>query len=122
MIWGSRRPRPFGWYVARTLVPRTVLFLALAAALLVGQALAVDPLAAPASVEPAALPAWTDADAVANPGCVPSSFWHTGTPAAAVVVYGPADTRGVRMAFDTAWALNHDASETNDVWVVGVCP
>jgi hypothetical protein len=122
MSWGRREPRPFGWYLARTMIPRTVVFAALAAAMLVGEALASDPLAVRVADEPAPVPSWTAADATANPSCVPSAAWQPGVPAAALVVYRVGDSRGVRMPFDTVWARNHDATAVNDVWVVGVCP
>jgi hypothetical protein len=120
MTWGPRRQRPFGWYVARTMIPRTVVFLALAAAMLVGQALGPDSVTVRAA-DPAP-PVWTLEDAVDNPACVPSADWPPGRPAAGLVVHRSAGAPGERMPFDAAWALNHDAVAGNDVWVVGVCP
>ncbi|MGO4258478.1 hypothetical protein [Marmoricola sp. RAF53] len=116
------RPRPLSSYVVRVLVPRTVLFSTVAGALLVGQVMAVDPLAAPADSEPVRVPSWTAGDAAAHPGCVASRDWPEGRPADAVVVHSFRDGVRERMDFDVAWARNHDASESDDVWVVGVCP
>ena len=84
--------------------------------------MSVDPLAArPADGSVRALPAWTAADAAANPGCVPSSAWPQGRLAAAVVGYGVADGVARRVDFGRAWELNHNARDSDDLWVVGVC-
>jgi len=67
-------------------------------------------------------PAWTPADATAYPGCVPLSAWPSGKPAPYVVVQSVREDTHHRVAFDRAWQLNHNATETDDVWVLGVCP
>jgi hypothetical protein len=103
--------RTFWSILLRTLIPRAVVFAAVAAALLVGQVMAVNPSSAPIDSQSAAVPVWTPAIQAAHPGCVPSAQWPAGKPAASE-----------RIAFDTAWSLNHDNSESNDVWVLGVCP
>ncbi len=118
----ARRPRPLSSFVVRILVPRTVLFSTVAGALLVGQVMAVDELASPADVSPAPMPTWSTADAAAHPDCVAAEDWPEGKPADAVVVHRFRDGVTVRVAFDAAWSANHDATETNDVWVLGVCP
>jgi hypothetical protein len=120
-FWGRPQPRPLSSYVARALIPRVVVFAALASAVLVGQVMAVDPLAAPVDPLPSVHHGWSVSDAVANPDCIAASAWHQGDVAGTVIVYGAGDAHGVRMRFDDAWRRNHDPSEADDVWVVGVC-
>jgi hypothetical protein len=115
-------PRSLSSYVARTLIPRTLLFGSLSAALLVGNAMAVDPLAAPADSAPDALPTWTAEVAAAHPDCVDAHSWPAGRPAEVVVGFSFADDAAEEIPFDSAWARNHNASEADDVWVLGVCP
>ena len=116
------KQRTFRSVLLRTLIPRTVGFAALAAALLVGQAMAVNPSSAPIGSLPTPAPVWTAAIQAADPGCVPSAQWPAGKPASAVIAHRFSDGSTDRIAFDTAWSLNHDATESNDVWVLGVCP
>lgn len=120
-FWGRPQQRSLSSYVARALIPRAVLFGAMACALLVGQAMSVDPLASTAGYQPAVRPTWTSADGTANPGCISARAWHAGDVAKSVVAYRSGATRSVQLPFDTAWRLNHDATEVNDVWVVGLC-
>jgi hypothetical protein len=114
--------RTFWSILLRTLIPRAVVFAAVAAALLVGQVMAVNPSSAPIDSQSAAVPVWTPAIQAAHPGCVPSAQWPAGKPAASVIAHRFSDDTTERIAFDTAWSLNHDNSESNDVWVLGVCP
>jgi hypothetical protein len=111
--------------VLRTLAPRLAVFGAGVAMLAVGQAMAVDPAAQstllPAERVAGAVPSWTPADASTYPGCVPSAAWRTGTPAGFVVVQAVRDGRHHKVAFDRAWQLNHDDTEVDDLWVIGVC-
>jgi hypothetical protein len=126
---GRRRPRTLRSFVLRAVVPRLVAFLGIAAMVGVGQAMAVSPSAeftgptpgAALQPVPQAAPAWTPADAQAFPGCRPAADWPTGTPAAYVVVHSFREDRHRRMAFDAAWRANHDETEADDVWVIGVC-
>lgn len=123
LIRRPRRRRSLGSYVARTLLPRTVIFGTLASALLVGNAMSVDRLAAPAGpATSSAPPTWTDDVAMAHPGCVDSADWPDGRPADSVVAYSFQGQESQRIAFDRAWALNHNATEADDLWVLGVCP
>ena len=122
MIARSTGRRSLGSYVARTLLPRTVIFGALSAALLVGNAMSVDPLAAPADSTATALPTWTSEVAAAHPDCVDVAAWPEGRPAETVVAYSFQGQAADEVAFDRAWALNHNASEADDLWVLGVCP
>lgn len=120
LTWG--KPRTFRALLMRALIPRTIGFAAISAALLVGQAMAVSPSSAPIESLPTVAPIWTPAIAAAHPGCVPSAQWPAGRPAAAVIAHRFSDDTTDRIAFDVAWSLNHDSSESNDVWVLGVCP
>lgn len=114
--------RTLGSYVARTLLPRTVVFGALSAALLVGNAMAVDPLAAPADSGTTALPTWSAEVAAAHPECVDASTWPEGRPAETVIAYSFQDQVADAVPFDRAWAINHNATEVDDLWVIGICP
>ncbi|MCW2854555.1 MAG: hypothetical protein JWR52_170 [Marmoricola sp.] len=116
------KQRTFGSRVLRTLIPRVVGFAAISSALLVGQAMAVTPSSAPIDSVPSVAPVWSAAIQAAHPGCVPSAQWPAGKPASAVIAHRFSDDSTDRIAFGTAWALNHDTSESNDVWVLGVCP
>lgn len=116
------QPRTLTFFLAFIVLPRTVLFGTLAGALLLGQAMAVDPLAAEVDGSPMRIPVWTAADAAAQPGCVSSADWPEGRLADSVVVHSFRDGLNERMAFDAAWRVNHNATETDDVWVVGICP
>lgn len=118
---GVPRPRALSTFLAFIVVPRIAIFATLAGALLVGQAMAVDPLAAPADDHVTELPTWTAADRAAYPDCVREGDWTPGAPAASVVVRGSNAPMGSRMPFDAAWEVNHNDLSTDDVWVVGIC-
>jgi hypothetical protein len=111
--------------VLRVVVARVVLFGAGVAMLATGQAMALEPAVqtatAPAEQVAGVAPTWTAADEAAYPGCTPSAAWPAGTPAASVVVQVLRDGRHVEVAFDRAWRLNHNDTEVDDLWVVGVC-
>jgi hypothetical protein len=120
-----REPRTLRSVLVRVVVPRVVGFLGIAAMLGVGQAMALtssaESIGLPADHAPQPLPAWTVADAQTFPRCRPAAAWPSGTPAAYLVVHDFRGSRDVKMAFDVAWRLNHDDTEVNDVWVLGVC-
>jgi hypothetical protein len=117
--------RTLSSFVLRTMVPRVVLFGVGALALLLGQVLAVEPspqsTSLPSDQVVQRVPVWTVEDSATYPGCVPSRAWPSGTPAAAVVVHSFRAGRHLRLPFDAAWRANHNGSEADDVWVVGVC-
>lgn len=115
-------PRTLRGLVLRVLVPRAAAFALVVLVLLLGRAMAVNPSSAPFEEIPAGVPTWSAADRAAEPDCVPSADWPTGTPGSAVVVHRYSDDSTVRLAFDVAWDLNHNATEVDDVWVLGVCP
>jgi hypothetical protein len=122
---GRPRTRTFTSLVLRVLVPRALLFGAGAAMLVLGQAMAVSPSAHSSSLPDeevvSAPPSWTAADAAAYPGCVPLVSWPAAAPADFVVVHSFRADAHRKVAFDAAWAANHDDTEANDVWVLGVC-
>jgi len=124
--WPRTRTRTFKYLVLRTVVLRAAVFGVVAAAIGLGQAIALEPSSDSSAslVEQVAEapPAWTPADARAYPGCVPLSAWPSGKPAPYVVVQSVREDTHHRVAFDRAWQLNHNATETDDVWVLGVCP
>lgn len=116
-----QEPRSFGTLVLHVVVPRALIFASIAAVLLVGNVMRMNPSAArlaPVQVQPV----WTAADQAAQPGCVPSSQWPEGTPGSAVVVHRFSDGATLKVPFMTAWRANHDATEADDLWVLGVCP
>lgn len=114
-------PRTFRSRLVRLLVVRTAAFGAVVAGILVGQVIPVQPSAAPLEPPPVAIPSWTAADALAHPECVPSAQWPEGSFAPAVVAQGSGDSSSRRIAFDKAWAMNHNATDVDDVWVIGIC-
>ena len=121
----SRRPRTLRSFLLRIVGPRLVAFFGVATMLGVGQAITVSPSAQSTGLPPdravRVTPAWTALDAKAFPGCRPASEWPQGTPAAYVVVHSYREDRHRTMAFDDAWRANHDGTEADDVWVIGVC-
>jgi hypothetical protein len=118
-----RRRRTFGSAVVQMLVTRVAVFGVGAAVLALGHLLAPisSSAAVPADDTARPLPSWTAADAAANPGCVPFSSWPAGAPAEFLVVHSFRDNVHRKVAFAAAWADNHDDTEVDDVWVVGVC-
>lgn len=117
-----RAPRTLWSQVVRVLTPRLVIFGALASALLVGNAMSLSPSAAPLDQTPPMMPAWSAADRAAEPDCLPAADWPAGKPGAAVVVHRFSNGSVERVPFLDAWRENHNDSEADDVWVLGVCP
>jgi hypothetical protein len=117
------RKRTLTSFVLRAVVPRVALFGAGVVMLVMGQAMAVEPAvqSTPVPAERVAAPSWTAADGAAYPECTPSAQWPAGTPAGFVVVQSLRDGRHFKVAFDRAWRLNHDDTEVDDLWVLGVC-
>jgi hypothetical protein len=119
------RTRTLKSLVLRTVAPRLVLFGVGALMLVVGQAVAVEPSVqstlVPAERVAVAVPTWTAADGVDFPECTPSAKWPAGTPAGFLVVQAARDGRHLKVAFDRAWQLNHNDTEVDDLWVLGVC-
>ena len=116
-----QEPRSFGTLVLHVVVPRALVFASIAAVLLVGNVMRMNPSAArlaPTVIEPT----WSAAARAAEPDCLPSDQWPSGVPGSAVIVHRYSDGETVRVPFMTAWRANHDASEANDLWVLGVCP
>jgi hypothetical protein len=106
-------------HVRRLVLVRTALLLAVAPAVL-GAAHSV-PEHETAAPQPLPSIAWLARDATRFPGCVPSAEWNPHLVPGALVVRRLADGSDHRMAFDAAWGVNHDATEANDVWVLGSC-
>ena len=116
-----QEPRSFGTLVLHVVVPRALIFVSLAAALLIGNVMAMNPSSAP--LAPTLIePTWSAAARAADPDCVPSAQWPEGTPGSAVVVHRYSDGATVRVPFLQAWRANHNDTETDDLWVLGVCP
>jgi hypothetical protein len=118
----TRRPSTFAAVVGRVLVTRVAMFGAGAAVLAIGHLMApISSSSVSAQEIVRAQPTWTIADSADYPGCVPASAWQAGAPARFVVVHSFRDNEHRKVAFDTAWSANHDDTESNDVWVLGVC-
>jgi len=112
-MFPQRRTRTFRSFVLRALATRVLVFVACAAALLLGHQLAAGGggrTQVAITEHVSHVPSWTLADATSFPGCVPSSRWVQGTPAPAVVVQGVAAPGHREIGFGAAWELNHDAS------------
>jgi hypothetical protein len=107
-------------FVLRVIVPRAVVFIAGALILALGQAMAVNPSASLEDSGRVALPSWTAADQAAHPDCT-SSAAAPGEVADFVVVHSFRDDLDRKIAFDEAWRVNHNVTEADDVWVLGVC-
>lgn len=122
LIARMRAPETLGSQVARVLVPRLAVFGALSASLLLGNAMSLSPTAAPLEQAPFVAPAWSAAERAAAPDCLPAADWPEGKPGSDVVVHRFSDGRVVRVAFSEAWRQNHNHTEVDDVWVLGVCP
>lgn len=124
---GSRRPRSrtFRSLVARVVLARVAVFGALALTIALGQAIAVNSSAHPSDHEPAGSashrPSWQPEYAAEYPGCVSTTVWPAEQIASSLVVYSFRDHARHRMPFATAWGANHNDTEVDDVWVVGVC-
>jgi hypothetical protein len=117
--------RTLSWFLLRTMVPRLLVFCVGAGTVTIGSAMAVHPSAKvgtlPGEPAPIEMPSWTAADAVAYPGCGPASSWPRGVPARSVVVHSFRDDARRQVGFDLAWTLNHNDTEVDDLWVLGVC-
>jgi hypothetical protein len=117
-----RGPQTLRGSVLRVLVPRALLFVTVAFALLAGNAMSVSTTAARLDAKPAPAPMWSLSERAAAPDCVPLKNWPAGKPAGQVVVSSAADGTVSRMSFDRAWAANHNPTDGDDVWVLAVCP
>jgi hypothetical protein len=118
----TRRRTTFASVVVRVLVTRLAVFGAAAAVVALGHLMApISSSSSPAEPSARELPSWTVSDSAAYPDCVPFASWPTGRPAAALVVYSFRDHAERLLPFDVAWAANHNVTEVDDVWVVGVC-
>lgn len=120
-----RRPttRTLRSFVLRALVPRAAVFAAAAAILALGHAMALEPSVSASATagEVVSAPSWTSADQRAFPACTPAGNWPTGRAADHVVVHSFRDDGRLKIAFDDAWQRNHNTTEADDVWVLGVC-
>lgn len=66
-------------------------------------------------------PSWSTADAREHPECTPAADWPAGRLAPYLVVQAVRDGVHRKLSFDRAWRLNHNSTEVDDVWVLGVC-
>jgi hypothetical protein len=117
-----RGPQTLRGSVLRVLMPRTLLFVTVALAILAGNALSTSASSARLDARPAPAPMWSLSERAAAPDCEPLKSWPHGKPAAEVVVSSAADGKVSRMSFDRAWAANHNATDGDDLWVLAVCP
>lgn len=122
---GHARPkrRTLRSVLLRVLAPRVVMFGVTMTILGLARVLSVGP-SAESSAEQVATwtPSWTVADQRADPGCVPSASWPQGKRAAFILVYSFRDRVRRKVAFADAWAANHNDTEVDDIWVLGICP
>jgi hypothetical protein len=108
--------------VLRVLAPRALVFATVSGVLVVGSAMAVSPSSSPVEELPQAVPTWSVADRAAQPECVPTAQWPEGRLGSAVVVHRFSDDATLRVSFLEAWRTNHNQTEADDLWVLGVCP
>jgi hypothetical protein len=112
--------RTFRSVLLRVLLLRVVMFAVLTTTLGITQLVPVQ-AAALVLETPSPMPSWTATDLRAHPRCVPSASWPEGQPAEVLVVYRFRDQQRHEVAFADAWEDNHNATEVDDVWVLGVC-
>jgi hypothetical protein len=108
----------------RLLLPRVLALAGFGLALVLGQAMAVTLSANPSHDAPPSapvMPTWTPADAIAHPECTPAEQWPHGRPAPFLVVHDFRAGADRKLAFRRVWRRTHNATEVDDVWVVGVC-
>lgn len=115
------RPPQLGRHLLRLLVVRTAGFAALVTILLAGPGLAVDATSSP-DAAPDTVPTWGRVEQAQFPGCVPAAQWPEGQFAGELVVYRYADGTVARVDFGDAWDGNHNATDVDDVEVLGMCP
>jgi len=118
------RNRTLTSIVLRALVPRVLVFAVLSSALLLGHGMAT--VFAPgartdAVLDAPILPTWTASDAAVHPECTPIRDWPQGTAAPSLVVRDFRAETDRKMDFGLAWRRNHNATEVDDVWVLGAC-
>jgi hypothetical protein len=115
-----RAPRTLQVTVLRLLFVRSVGFIAIATAVLVGQG-SVRASAAQFDPAPLPIPLWTTADAIANPDCVAAARWPAGELPGSVIVHSFGTHTTKRVDFATAWRLNHNQIDADNLWVLGIC-
>lgn len=118
-----RRPatEPFALVLGRLVVARMVFLVALAVPLVLGQQLAPSWSSQPMVRPIESAPAWSSADSLAFPGCMPTRLWDEDQVPSALVVHRYADERHLRLDLDTVWRINRNATETDDLYVIGSC-
>ena len=121
---GRARKQTLTAVALRVLVPRLALFLAVCVTLACGHALGQGFASGSAAVtgdQTLSVPSWSTADTTEHPECTPAEKWPAGDLAAYVVVQAVRDGVHRKITFDRAWRLNHDDTDVDDVWVLGVC-
>lgn len=110
--------RTLGSLLLRVLVPRVVVFGVTASILGLVRRLSLERSPQESAEQ---LPAWTVADQHAHPRCVPFASWPEGRPAEFIVACTFRNHVRRKVSFAEAWQRNHDRTEVDDVWVLGVC-
>ena len=108
----------------RVLLPRLALFFTCCLALALAQALTVGTstgASAATAGEPLRVPSWSAVDHRQHPECTPVADWPANRPPAYLVVESVRDRVHRKISFDRAWRLNHDATDVDDLWVLGAC-
>jgi hypothetical protein len=122
LIRRLREPRALGPHLLRLLITRSLAFVTVVGVLLLGQMIAVNPTSAPLDPLPSTFPSWTATDQSTYPYCMAEADWPQGKFAPEVIVYQFSDSSTYRIAFAQAWKVNHDQTDVNDLWVIGICP
>lgn len=121
LISRLRAPRTLKSQVLRLLVVRTLGSAVLVALVLLGQSMVIQPSGAESDSLPGLVQTWSIIEQTAYPGCVRAEDWPPNTWGSAVVGYSRAQGRTSRVDFDRAWEVNHNASESDDLTVLGIC-
>lgn len=121
LITRLRAPRTLGVTVMRMLFVRTLGFASVVVVVLIGSVMSMQASAAPLDNAPIQLPSWTAGDEVTYPGCVDAAEWPAGELSTAVVAHSFLDGTVSKVAFDKAWDANHNSSDVDDLWVLGIC-
>lgn len=116
-----RTPRTIRSHLARLLLVRSVGFVVLVATALFGQSLAIQTSGAELEALPGVVPTWSVLDQAKYPGCTAAEDWPPNTWGSSIIGYSPVEGRTVRIDFDRAWELTHNADEADDVTVLGIC-
>jgi len=121
VIGRLQAPRAIRSHLLRLLLVRSLGLLVLVAMVLFGQSLVIQNSGAELDSPPGLSPTWSTVDHSAYPGCIDAEEWPPDTWGTAVVAYSGAAGTTELIAFDRAWERTHNAVESDDLLVLGIC-